>query len=221
MLTNKDKKYLIESVLENLEEVGLWQNVKDGAKAGIKKIDDFATKVGSKAHNELSKGAIIPSDIAKLEADYDIDSKVYPKVGKIGGGLAGALGGASIGGNIADSITAYEEELKDQMYEQLAKCGSNEVCIKATKDKYNKKLNNWKSKLFRVLGIAAGTAGGAVVGGVGGYKLGDVVGRNLAKGKTMANAARLGKKYEYMSGDNSYIDLRTRIKNLEKKITDK
>ena len=107
------------------------------------------------------------------------------------------------------------------MYEQLAKCGSNEVCIKATKDKYNKKLNNWKSELFRVLGVAAGTAGGAAAGGVGGYKLGDFVGRNLAKGKTMVNMGRLGKKYEYMSGDNSYIDLPTRIKNLEKKIIGK
>ena len=219
MLTDKDKIYLIEGIL--LKGVGkgaqkfsnyyfkhpIRTTAGGGIIGGLLGYGISSPKNKQKIKDDISSGinnlsklgsvaSTTPADILKIEADYDVDSKTHPLIGKAVGTIGGYAAGAGIYSQI---MKEYERDLKDSMLKDLAKCGSNERCIESIENKYKNKRKGLKNILLK-LGVLAP----AGLGAYGGYKLGQMGGNALAKLKAHEKLLKFGKLQQNLQKPETY-----------------
>lgn len=164
MLNKKDKIYLIETVLNNLDESFL-----DSVKSGVSKITDSG-RYALDSVKDLITGI-------KIKSDLKSDLEYFPKVGYVSGSFLGGAAGLNIYNRIKKQL------ISDGIEDGLKNCRGDKECEREVLMYYKELSEKPSFKRWLIDNILSITSltGGALTGGNLGHSAGTIAALIKAK----------------------------------------
>lgn len=175
MLTNKEKRYLIENVLQSLEESALntpseLDAVKYFGNAGLDMWDWLAQKKRAKDVMDINTAARrgVASNYEKKQARREklnaIKNTASNVLNPLRDPVAITAGGAGIGALVGGIVGATTKKARiARLRNAIKKCGGNEECIAKLEATLNRleRGTNWSALIGAAIGGGLGAYGGS------------------------------------------------------------